>query len=101
MASPGSREGLPERGGDLLEDRKSTRLNSSHEWISYAVFCLKKKTQLRIAPRIIDHDNASLAHMLFRQYTASRADMAPLLTPAEDKDVSVLIAKDVRICRSY
>src|SRR5207247_10034106 len=23
------------------EDRKSTRLNSSHEWISYAVFCLK------------------------------------------------------------
>src|SRR5438105_12786642 len=26
-----------------LSDRKSTRLNSSHEWISYAVFCLKKK----------------------------------------------------------
>src|SRR6266849_7511066 len=25
------------------EDRKSTRLNSSHEWKSYAVFCLKKK----------------------------------------------------------
>src|SRR5438105_9839039 len=32
--------------GNRLEgkrDRKSTRLNSSHEWISYAVFCLKKK----------------------------------------------------------
>src|SRR5206468_8568875 len=31
---------------DLLgiEDRKSTRLNSSHDQISYAVFCLKKKT---------------------------------------------------------
>src|SRR5438105_9884523 len=27
------------------KDRKSTRLNSSHEWISYAVFCLKKKTR--------------------------------------------------------
>src|SRR6266849_9909114 len=27
-------------------DRKSTRLNSSHEWISYAVFCLKKKKKL-------------------------------------------------------
>src|SRR2546429_3317761 len=26
-----------------LEDRKSTRLNSSHGYISYAVFCLKKK----------------------------------------------------------
>src|SRR5690606_41736588 len=28
----------------LLKDRKSTRLNSSHVKISYAVFCLKKKT---------------------------------------------------------
>src|SRR5690349_22389502 len=28
-----------------LEDRKSTRLNSSHVEISYAVFCLKKKTK--------------------------------------------------------
>src|SRR5690625_7117917 len=31
------------RGGDRPEDRKSTRLNSSHVAISYAVFCLKKK----------------------------------------------------------
>src|SRR5687768_18009920 len=30
--------------GDV-QDRKSTRLNSSHGYISYAVFCLKKKTQ--------------------------------------------------------
>src|SRR5699024_3022556 len=30
---------------DLREDRKSTRLNSSHVSISYAVFCLKKKKQ--------------------------------------------------------
>src|SRR5258708_29507076 len=29
----------------LKEDRKSTRLNSSHQIISYAVFCLKKKKQ--------------------------------------------------------
>src|SRR5258708_24411323 len=28
---------------EMLEDRKSTRLNSSHQIISYAVFCLKKK----------------------------------------------------------
>src|SRR2546426_2950704 len=34
----------PDRlGGALAEDRKSTRLNSSHLVISYAVFCLKKK----------------------------------------------------------
>src|SRR5437764_13830302 len=29
--------------GAVMEDRKSTRLNSSHRCISYAVFCLKKK----------------------------------------------------------
>src|SRR6266849_7557266 len=28
---------------EMVPDRKSTRLNSSHEWTSYAVFCLKKK----------------------------------------------------------
>src|SRR5207245_9031871 len=33
----------------LTTDRKSTRLNSSHGSISYAVFCLKKKKQPRIA----------------------------------------------------
>src|SRR5690554_7392141 len=32
-------------GGEQREDRKSTRLNSSHVRISYAVFCLKKKTK--------------------------------------------------------
>src|SRR3712207_7787722 len=31
-----------------VQDRKSTRLNSSHANISYAVFCLKKKTYLSI-----------------------------------------------------
>src|SRR5438105_7141241 len=37
---------LEKQGHRILcaaKDRKSTRLNSSHEWISYAVFCLKKK----------------------------------------------------------
>src|SRR5260221_7081081 len=36
------------------EDRKSTRLNSSHTVISYAVFCLKKKTESmpkKVSPR--------------------------------------------------
>src|SRR3712207_8937562 len=32
----------------VLEDRKSTRLNSSHANISYAVFCLKKKNKLSV-----------------------------------------------------
>src|SRR2546429_6606755 len=33
-------------GGADTEDRKSTRLNSSHGYISYAVFCLKKKHKI-------------------------------------------------------
>src|SRR3989440_12645885 len=36
---------LPYRVAHLRVDRKSTRLNSSHDQISYAVFCLKKKKQ--------------------------------------------------------
>src|SRR5690606_40098603 len=34
---------LPDAAAGVAEDRKSTRLNSSHVKISYAVFCLKKK----------------------------------------------------------
>src|SRR2546430_9152332 len=37
------------RGRRRNLDRKSTRLNSSHSQISYAVFCLKKKKPLRIS----------------------------------------------------
>src|SRR2546430_9466660 len=37
---------LVPRVGPLRRDRKSTRLNSSHSQISYAVFCLKKKTTI-------------------------------------------------------
>src|SRR2546422_10728757 len=46
----GSGVGLPRglrRPGRGHSDRKSTRLNSSHGYISYAVFCLKKKTIIR------------------------------------------------------
>src|SRR5688572_31311818 len=43
-------DGRDERlsGHEFLEDRKSTRLNSSHSQISYAVFCLKKKKKKKI-----------------------------------------------------
>src|SRR2546430_5518724 len=40
-------------GYDLVIDRKSTRLNSSHSQISYAVFCLKKKTNRRTSDRTV------------------------------------------------
>src|SRR5947207_11760980 len=45
------------------EDRKSTRLNSSHTVISYAVFCLKKKPELVMMPSpytgITQHQSSS------------------------------------------
>src|SRR5690348_17767288 len=45
--SPERRDEAGENGhDDAEEDRKSTRLNSSHPSISYAVFCLKKKKKL-------------------------------------------------------
>src|SRR5690554_7247315 len=39
---------VPEGKYRISKDRKSTRLNSSHVRISYAVFCLKKKTIIKI-----------------------------------------------------
>src|SRR5256885_9079097 len=52
------RSGVPlERQHLVPTDRKSTRLNSSHLVISYAVFCLKKKNNTRhICRRNITHD---------------------------------------------
>src|SRR5690606_39811511 len=42
---------LEEQSFELFRDRKSTRLNSSHVKISYAVFCLKKKNRRIGDPR--------------------------------------------------
>src|SRR5256885_8707854 len=57
--------GLVALQADLhLEDRKSTRLNSSHLVISYAVFCLKKKSPYKFVQRcmIKDFYSASTLH---------------------------------------
>src|SRR2546430_9437373 len=59
------RDPLGDRG---ILDRKSTRLNSSHSQISYAVFCLKKKNKTSLAHRKRDthelrvHDAVTDAH---------------------------------------
>src|SRR5450432_4294139 len=42
----------PVPGADPNADRKSTRLNSSHDQISYAVFCLKKKNKSMFTARL-------------------------------------------------
>src|SRR2546426_2349479 len=58
-------------------DRKSTRLNSSHLVISYAVFCLKKKkTRMNYSHLVI-----SYAVFGLKKKTESRIDAAWLLSP--------------------
>src|SRR2546427_8566981 len=64
-------------GGDALEcgrdelaglDRKSTRLNSSHSQISYAVFCLKKKKNQRPVLHMSDRPRLTLQMLLRPQH---------------------------------
>src|SRR5437899_7728201 len=59
------------------QDRKSTRLNSSHLGISYAVFCLKKKT-VAVADRSADQSSELLhtrhGHALAEDLGSSHAD---------------------------
>src|SRR5690625_6721707 len=76
LRSPSQRRGgLPARrylADQLDKDRKSTRLNSSHVAISYAVFCLKKKNtesqhttvanMLENRPTLHHHDSNSIAN---------------------------------------
>src|SRR5258708_28613267 len=47
VAAAGGSNHLGRGWGGLGRDRKSTRLNSSHQIISYAVFCLEKKKRYR------------------------------------------------------
>src|SRR2546430_3847242 len=51
-----------ERSSQLMTDRKSTRLNSSHSQISYAVFCLKKKKQRRTSVSITSSIGGTMYH---------------------------------------
>src|SRR2546428_6798583 len=65
------------RGGAQLgavcgADRKSTRLNSSHDQISYAVFCLKKKKKIQPAARQ-HHPIRHLSHAALGQTATAQA----------------------------
>src|SRR5690242_20793190 len=74
----GSPRGLTGAGGDWLEaaeptagkrfgsaDRKSTRLNSSHMSISYAVFCLKKKKKKKKKNRIYERNKGMILELVY------------------------------------
>src|SRR5260221_7582772 len=61
------------RGGCAVEkDRKSTRLNSSHTVISYAVFCLKKKKIKKQNQKPGEHGE-NPCHLAFHSYAAHRS----------------------------
>src|SRR3990170_4859278 len=69
----------PPRAGPR-RDRKSTRLNSSHQIISYAVFCLKKKHFVE-APRAVRL--AVQQRAVGQQNRAERVGRKPLVEPPE------------------
>src|SRR5438874_7854256 len=60
----------PGEGDNHERDRKSTRLNSSHVEISYAVFCLKKKTSWSFA-RLTNSSSASWSQTAQSHFVAS------------------------------
>src|SRR2546426_3876115 len=57
-AARGEGQADPDRRVHRFGDRKSTRLNSSHLVISYAVFCLKKKKKIRKRDRFASRMNS-------------------------------------------
>src|SRR2546427_4732139 len=59
--------------GGTLADRKSTRLNSSHSQISYAVFCLKKKKK----KKNLDNEGQSRDTAARMPKTSSRCSKTP------------------------
>src|SRR6266478_3552340 len=64
----------PRRRRDI--DRKSTRLNSSHSQISYAVFCLKKKKKKRFHLLLFFFNDTATTEI----YTLSLHDALPIYT---------------------
>src|SRR5207247_2443636 len=67
MTAEDSADPASQQRATTTTDRKSTRLNSSHEWISYAVFCLKKKTKTKPHKNII-RNNVKSTKILSQTY---------------------------------
>src|SRR5256885_5621177 len=78
-------ERLGGREDSLLTDRKSTRLNSSHLVISYAVFCLKKKKKSLVEDVLFSKRGGPLA-----AGTASEDRTARIVEPAAHHEPGVM-----------
>src|SRR3954467_130152 len=80
---------MPSSGCKKCADRKSTRLNSSHTIISYAVFCLKKKKQhTRTRPT---HPHARAHTQCTRLTVGSRAGWRARVCPARGRWLRAVI----------
>src|SRR5258708_27789608 len=74
--------------GASAPDRKSTRLNSSHQIISYAVFCLKKKKKHKNTELATRQPSTSIARgQLYHSYDATCA----VLKPTERQFMVILV----------
>src|SRR5262245_30362073 len=60
--------------GSRMLDRKSTRLNSSHLGISYAVFCLKKKKNMKIKPVLNEKNKKRYKHGITAEHDKTMPD---------------------------
>src|SRR5256885_11447487 len=85
--------------GNVGEDRKSTRLNSSHLVISYAVFCLKKKQTNFLKP-----DTLARPSRCRQVYRPSRIPLptvtSPRASPTTDRTYTVTLRTPHCLCSS-
>src|SRR5205085_1777523 len=82
------------------QDRKSTRLNSSHSQISYAVFCLKKKTIKHFHISSCHYHLSSTATPPNEHYTLSLHDALPILTSTTSTSPGTVASAHGASCRT-
>src|SRR2546430_3782819 len=82
----------------LLRDRKSTRLNSSHSQISYAVFCLKKKTYDEFRRPLEDLDRRRRP---VRGYVSLRRAPHSSRTDLRQYADVIPLLQEVHVCRDH
>src|SRR2546427_5546880 len=77
---------LPLTIAEQLGDRKSTRLNSSHSQISYAVFCLKKKKKIHSKTKPLDSTHTQTSEPAISFTTTFSHPYQPVSTLARTDD---------------